>query len=112
MAQSYLETIEEQLKPRSNYVRFQNNEKKTLIFKNDETGVQIVDDEKFGRRVRFTVTDVTDPIRPQENLLWDVSPRWSRMIISYIKRNQECLEITRQGMGTETQYIMMPANTD
>ena len=109
---SYLETLEQELAPKTNYVKFANGEKKTLIFRGDEEHAHTVEDERFGKRVRFVVTDVTDPIRPVENKMWDTSFRWARMIIGYVKRNQECLEITRQGTGTDTQYIIMPATTE
>lgn len=109
---TYLEELEQQLAPKTNYVKFANNEKKILIFRGDEENAHVVDDERFGKRVRFTVTNVTDPIRPVENQYWDTSFRWARMIINYVKRNQECLEITRQGTGTDTQYIIMPAKTE
>jgi hypothetical protein len=106
---SYLETIQKNLEPKTNYIKFQSGDKKTLIFGHDEEHVMQVDDERFGKRVRFIVTDVTDAMRPIENRIWDTSPRWARIIISYILKNRECLEVERQGTGTGTNYMITPA---
>lgn len=112
MSQQNLERLEELFKPKSNYIRFAPNEKKTLIFNANPETAHEQNDEKYGLRCRFIVVDVTDPMRPEENKIWDVSPRWAKMILSWLKKNQECLEITREGSGTSTNYVIMPASKE
>lgn len=112
MSQQNLEQLEQEMKPKSNYIRFSNGEKKVLIFNGDPEHAHSQQDEKYGLRARFIVVDVTDPMRPEENKIWDVSPRWAMDIIYHLRNNEECLEIERQGAGTTTNYRMRPANKE
>ena len=107
-----LDRVDQETRPRSNYVKFADNERRVLIFNGDTTHTSSENNPQFGMRYRFVVTDVTDPMRPQENLIWNASPRWGQMVTKYIRRNEECLEITRQGNGTSTQYLIIPAKTE
>lgn len=107
-----LEELEQATKPQTNYVKFGSGEKRVLIFSGDQERAHLVDDERFGKRVRFIVVDVTDPMRPVEGRIWDTSFRWARIIINYLKKNQECLEIERQGTGTGTNYMILPASKE
>jgi len=107
-----LDRVDQETRPKSNYIKFVNGEKKTLIFNGDPEHTSSEDNPQFGIRYKFVVVDVTDPMKPKENMIWNASPRWGAMITKYIRRNQECLEIERSGSGTETQYTIIPANKD
>ena len=110
---TYAEIFKEQIKPKdTNYIKFADGEKKILIFKLDEEHAKPVNDELYGERAQFVVTDITDPMRPKEGCIWKTAFRWARMVTAYVEKHQEALEITRQGSGTNTQYIIMPATPD
>lgn len=109
---TYIQTLREQIKPQSNFIKFASGEKKVFIFRPDEEHIYKTESEYNGKRqerVRFIVTDVTDAMRPAEDRIWDASKRWAKIVLDYLDRNQECLEIERQGAGTDTQYYIMPA---
>ena len=112
MSQQNLEQLRQELKPKSNYIRFAPGERKTLIFNGEPDQAHTQNDEKYGLRCRFIVVDVTDPMRPEEGKIWDVSPRWATNIIDHLQHNEECLEITREGSGTTTVYRMRPASKE
>lgn len=110
METEYITQFKEQIKPKSgNYAKFEDGESKIFIFKIDPEHAYPIKDEQYGDRAQFIVTDVTDPIRPKEGVIWKCAHRWARMISTFVEKNQECLEITRQGSGTNTQYMVMPA---
>jgi hypothetical protein len=109
----YIQTFKEQVKPKANnYLKFNDGDKKTLIFKISPETAYMIKDELYGERAQFIVTDVTDPIRPVENLIWKTSKRWARMVASFVEDHEECLTIERQGSGTNTQYIMKVATQE
>ena len=109
MTNENLDRIKQEIKPNSQYVKFNDGETKTLLFNSDESHTMIHNDERFGKRVRFIVTDMTDSMRPVENKIWDVSRRWANQVISQLDKNNEMLEITRQGTGTTTVYAIASA---
>jgi len=106
---SNLEMVRSELKSESNYIKFEDGEKRVLIFNADGEHTQVVVDEKYGKRGRFIVTDVTDPMRPREGKIWDVSRRWANRIMDFLEKHEDCLEIERQGMGTGTIYSIRAA---
>lgn len=108
---AYLDTLLEKTKPNSNYVRFNSGDKKTLIFHGDKDHVFETNDERFGPRMRFLCEDATEnALNPVPNRIWDVSNRWGRIIISYLKKGKEVLEVERIGTGTGTFYQFTPAD--
>ena len=106
---SNIQNMRQELRPQSNYIRFADGEKKVLIFNGDPEHSYPQVDEKFGKRGRFIVTDVTDAMRPIEGRIWDVSPRWANRILDFLEKHEECLEIERQGTGTGTIYAIRAA---
>ena len=60
-----------------NYVKFNNGEKKVLEFIGDPEHAYVYEDPRFGKRNRFIVRDFTDPMKPREDLIWDVANRWA-----------------------------------
>lgn len=114
----YIKELKQQLKSEqeTNYVKFASGDKKILIFKADPQYIYPTQNEMNGKmvkRMRFVVVDVTDPMKPRENQLWDISNRWATTVLNYLERGQDCLEIERTGTGlTDTQYMVVPASRE
>lgn len=99
---------------RSNYLKIQDGETKTLLFTNDrEHSHKFVHPNGWGDRGEFYVEDhTTDP--PRSGLILQLSMRWSRAIAKELAKVDEgsrvFIDISRQGSGkSDTVYFIRPS---
>jgi|SRR5215203_5241834 len=79
-------------------------ETKTFIFMMNK--MQKVEKEFQGTKktqYRFTVINESNV----EKTI-DFSPRWAKMIFDFLKEGFQKIKITRKGMGTDTEYQIVP----